>query len=236
MNSIEETDLDRRLSALHRAPSVDPQVLDRLALEAQHFGRGQFRRRLTVFGLSVMVVIGGGLIAAPAGADAVREFLALSDWDPDDGGENLAASDWVDLSADDLHDYIDYIFPEWIPIPPSMTRADIVDRTYEISYQANTLTQEVSLRRSIETFAYCGWAVELIDAERHGNAERYDRAAEIVLSAADWPALVATDGGGITDRLREAGTAAVAGEANSGLNVYAVGECSILGVDSGFDQ
>jgi hypothetical protein len=233
---MNDADIDRRLRAADRAHAIAGGTLDALAVAAQREARTSRRRRLTAIGMSALLVVGGGAVAAPAAADAVREFLAQSDWFPAAGGEILPDSEWVDLEAGDLREYIEFVYPEYIPIPPSMTRDEIIDRTYEIWNQPDATTQEVSLRRSVETFAYCGWAVELIDAQRDGDAGRYDRAAQTVLAAAEWPALVATDGGGITAHLREVGTAALKGERGSWWDVYAAGECDILDVDAGAAQ
>lgn len=226
-------DLDRRLGAADPARPVAPHVLDALSAEAHREGRFSRRRRLTIIGLSSLLVIGGGAVAAPAAADVVRAFLAQADWFPAAGGEVLADSEWVDTSQRDLRAYLDTVYPVWLELAPGQDREGILDAVAADSAANPGLTQEVSLRRMIETRAYCGWAVELADAHAAGDERRYDAAAAAVLSAADWPAIVATDGGGIADRLHEVGSAAVDGEHGAWLHVYAAGDCDILGFPAG---
>ena len=226
---MNDADIDRRLRAADCAHAIDGGTLDALAVAAQREGRTSRRRRLTAIGLSALVVIGGGAVAAPAAADAVRQFLAQSDWFPAAGGEILPDSEWIDTGQPDLRAYLDTVSTDGVELAPGEDRDALLDAVAE-SHAANPgLTQEVGLRRSIEVRAYCGWAVELIDAQRVGDDAGYDRAAAVVLGAAEWPALLATDGGGITDRLRDVGQAAVDREPGSWLTVYEVGECDLLG-------
>lgn len=229
---MNDDDLDTRLARLARTADVDPRALDALVGATRTTAQSLRRRLGAALGLIAVLVIGGGVIAAPASADVVRHFLAQLGIPVGGGSEVIPESEWVDLEASDLRAYIDHVFPDETPLPPSLTREEIIDRTYAIWSTPDAMTQEVGLRRSVESFAYCGWAMELIDAQRDGDEGRYDHAAAIVLSAADWPALVATDGGGITDRLREVGTAAVEGERGAGWDVYAAGDCDILGFSS----
>lgn len=228
-----DEDLDRRLAGLDRAEPVAPAVLDALANAAHREGRSSRRHRLVAGVLSGLLVLGGGIVAGPAAADVARRFLAQANWFPSAGGEILADSEWVDTSAGDLRAYVESIYPEWLELAPSQTRGSVLDGVVAISAANPGLTQEVGLRRMIETDAYCGWAVELIQAHRADDDARYDNAAAIVLAAADWPAIVATDGGGISDRLRTAGESAVAHEWGSWWDVYGAGECDLPGFDPG---
>lgn len=222
-------DIDRRLTAADRAHAADAGTLDALAVAARREASLSRHRRLVAIGVSALLAVGGGVVAAPAAADAVREFLAQSDWFPSPGGEVLPASEWVDTGQPDLRAYLDTLATDGVELAPGQDRDSLLDAVAE-SHAANPgLIQEVGLRRSFEVRAYCGWAVELLDAHRDGDDGRYDSAAEHVLSAAEWPALVATDGGGITDRLRDVGHAAVDREPGSWLDVYEVGECDLLG-------
>lgn len=229
-------DLDSRLSRLSRNADVNPRILDELVISTRDVARSTLRHRLVAGVTAGLLVLGAGAAAAPAAADAVREFLAQSDQQFEEGGEILPDSEVVDLSASDLRAYIDYVFPEDLPIPPSQTREWLGDRTYEMSNASNTVAQEVSLRRQIETLAYCGWVVEYLDAERHGDDRRTDAAAVVLVAAADWPALVATDGGGIMDRYRNAGDSVEAGEFGAGHTAFRAGECDVLGFESMGDK
>src|SRR5690606_18388928 len=169
--------LDRRLAALDRAPSVSPTVLDGLAAAAQREGRGARRRRFAVIGLSATLVVGGGVVAAPAAADVVRAFLAQAEWFPSAGGEILAGSEWIDTSQADLRAYLATVYPYWLELAPTQSRQSILDDVTADAAANPGLTQEVGLRRSIEVRAYCGWAVELLDAQRAEDEQRYDDAA-----------------------------------------------------------
>lgn len=224
---------DSRLAAISRPPRVSPGALDMLAVAAQREGVTARRRRITIVGVSALLAIGGGVVAAPAAADVVRSFLAQSGWFPQAGGEILDESEWIDTSQPDLRDYLETVYPTWLKLAPTQTRTAILDDVAENAAANPALTQEVSLRRGIEARAYCGWAVELLDAQRVGDQRRYDEAAAIVLSASEWPALVATDGGGITDRLREVGIDAVNDDKGAAHAVFRAGECGVLGFSSG---
>lgn len=227
---MNDEDLDQRLSRLSRTAEVDASTLARLAISARQQAVSSRRRSAAGLALSALLVIGGLLIATPASA-GVRHFLAQLGLPIGGGSEVIPDSEWIDLSAADLREYIASIFPDDLPIAPNQTREGLIDGAFEMHEATNTITQEVGIRRSLEVLSYCGWALELRDAATAGDGDRYDRAASTLLDAADWPALVATDGGGITDRLRDAGEAAVRGDRGSVSGVYTAGECDILGFD-----
>lgn len=157
---------------------------------------GSFRRKILAASVGATVV-GGGFVAGPATADAVRHFLAQTDA-LFGGSEVIEHSEFVDTSAADLGAYIESIYPTWLPLAPGQTREGVIEQV-RAQHAANPgVTQEVGIRRSLERAAYLGWLHEWIEAHTAGDVGRMDVASGILLDAAAWPAVVATDGGGVT--------------------------------------
>lgn len=193
-------DLDRRLMALDSAPAVAPSTLDTLARAAQREGRVSRRWRLSVISASAILALAGGVVAAPAAADVVRAFMAQSDWDPEPGGEILPDSEWVEVGAPDLEQYIDFIYPDYLVLAPGQTREQIVSAVAGLWKGQEGLTQEVGLRLSMELGVFCGWANEWVDAHDTGDEARAEAAIDGMLLTTTWPAQAATNAGGIVER------------------------------------
>jgi len=215
---ITDDELDGRLRAgdASRGFMASEQGLDALARNAERLAgqQGAPRRRRRLFaGLSLAgLVVFGGAIAAPAAADAIREFLAQSDWrctfgsecgDPDDG--------WIDTSAADLPDYLASVYPEQLPFAAPLTREDVLASIGGELASTPALTSETSVQRLFENTAYCSWVGLWLDSDTAGDTASRDDATAVLRDAASWPAMTATDGGGIMDN-----QAAFAGLAEDG--------------------
>ena len=228
---MNDEELDRRLAPVDRPPQVSAAVLDSLARAAHIEGTKARRRRLWGLGVASMLVVVGGAVSAPAAADVARHFLAQATWFEASGTEVIPGSEWVDLSSDDLGEYIEYIYPDDIPLAPSMTRDEVLVRTYEVWRGSDGLSQEVGIRHTVELIAYCGWTIEMVDADYSWDEGRYDRAVDKLFEAAEWPATVATDGGGIVDQMLVMAEAAEDHQEGSKYDLFRMGECAELGFD-----
>lgn len=214
--TITDDELDARLAqAAAAAPSVHPGTAALLVMATRERARSRMlRRRIAATAAGTALLI-GGVAAAPAAAEGVKRFLAQSDWQPAAGGEILPDSEMVDLGAPDLAEYIDSIYPEWLPLAPGQTRAALVAEVAAASAQADTMTQEVGLRRALERLAYIGWLDEWIAGHAAGDGAREDAALAVIADAPTWPAYVATDGGGITAFMSRVAAALAAGRADA---------------------
>jgi len=221
---MDDDELDLRLSRADRAQvsAVPRATLDELVLATREAGRTSQRRRLGLAGVLAAAAVVGGALAAPAAADGISEFLAISEWQPgldpglpaDCPPESCAfapGSEMVDLSAPDLRHYLETIYPEWLPLAPGTTRAGILDG---MAAQAAAdpeagLTQEIALRATMERNAICSWVDLWLTTS--DDAER-TRAADVMQEARSWPATVDTDGGGVVAFLEVYATGAAAGD------------------------
>jgi len=207
-----EHDLDSRLARLSRSVDVGPEVLDVLAISTRDVARSTLRHRLIAGVTAGLLVLGAGAVAAPAAADAVREFLAQTGRPIGSGSEVIPDSEWIDLGAPDLRQYVESIYPEYVLLAPGQTRESAIDVVVEMWGQRNGETQAVGLQRTVETLAFCGWTTEWISAREDDDPGRAKTAAEMMLLTTTWPAVIATDGGGIVDDQRGYANAAIAGD------------------------
>ena len=209
---ITEKDLDARLAHADRSLTVEEAALDALSIATREVARARRSRTRVVIAGGLVLGLAAAGAAAPAAAGVVRAFLAQADWFPRAGGEVLPDSEWVDTSAPDLRDYLENTYPDDLPLAPGQNRASLIDQVAEIHQTNPGLTQQVSLRRSFERLVHEAWIAEWIDADAVGDARRAEIAADVLAEAPDWPAFVATDGGGITDRMRDLAAAAADGD------------------------
>jgi hypothetical protein len=169
-------------------------------------------RRIAAVGACALVAILGLVAVSPVAADVVRHFLAQSDFDPAPGGEVLPDSEWVDVGAPDLADYVDSIYPDYLVLAPGQTREQIVDDVTARWSGMSGVTQEVGFRRDMEIAVFCGWAKEWREAREIDDDGRAQAAVDGMLLTTTWPALAATDGGGVVDRQVEIINAGTSGD------------------------
>jgi hypothetical protein len=186
---IHNDDLDRLLRAPD-VPPTRPDTLDQVARAARDLGLRQRRGRLMGSAITVVVGLCLALVAAPATAEVVRQFLALTEWEPDAEAPQLPGSEFVDLGAPDLADYIESIYPDWLPLAPGQTREQLIAETAagyaRVEGPGESFTQELYIRARLEDLAYCGW----IDLWVTDPASRSDAAA-VIAERSTWPATAA---------------------------------------------
>ena len=153
------------------------------------------------------------VVGVPAGA-AATAFMARTGWfgspNPGDHRDQCADTgvteydcddEWVDLSASDLDKVVASVYPTWMPLAPGVTREDLTARVVSIS-SADALTPVTTLRRTYESESYKDWLTAWIAANDRGDTAAQETASRVITDAADWPAIVATDGGRVTDIMR----------------------------------
>jgi len=199
---IDDRELDMRLASLARAVDVDDATLNRLAADARADGHRGWRARLIALGSGVLVVLAAAITVTPVAADALREFLAIAEWYPEPGGEILPDSEWVDIAAPDLREYVESIYPDYLVLGPGQTREQVVSDVVGHWDGLDGVTQEVGLRLDMEMAAFCGWAQEWRAAYDSGDPDRAEQARDAMLVTTTWPAQAATNGGGIVDHQR----------------------------------
>jgi hypothetical protein len=191
---MRDDELDERLRSFDRMRGVrvPGEVLDRTVAEVRA-GRQRLRAGV-IAGAAVLGI--GGLLAAPVAANALREWLAVAEWQPEAGGEILPDSEMIDLSAPDLPEYIASRFPDDLPIPPGATREELIAAVVEHwqSVPETGFTQEIGFRYEFERLAYCGWLDARLTSVDIAVLARADAVLE---EAIRWPAFVTTDADGV---------------------------------------
>ncbi len=197
---MRDDELDERLRSLDRMADIGMpgEVLDR-TVAAVRTGR----RRLRAGVLAGAAVLGlGGLLAAPVAANAVRDWLAVLD-EQATGTEVLPDSEWIDLSAPDVREYVETIFPDALPIPPGMSRDRMIGDTLA-QWEAVPdveITSNWGFLYEFERRAYCGWLEVRLTST---DLALLTRADQVLEEAIRWPAFVATDADGVVPTLLRA--------------------------------
>lgn len=209
MKMMSDDELIAALRAADPAPSVT--VSDSDALRAVRRARPARRRpRRVMIAAAIAAAIAVGV---PAGA-AATGFLARTGWfgspNPGDHRDHCVDAgvteydcddEWIDLSAPDLDEVVASVYPTWMPLAPGVTREDLTARVVSTS-SADALTPLRSLRRAYESESYKDWLTAWIAANDRGDTVAQETASRVIAEAAGWPAIVATDGGGIADVMR----------------------------------
>lgn len=216
--TITDAALDERLSRADRAGdrAPDTDVLRALAARTRAEARRRSLRGRILGAAAATTLVIGLVISAPATADGIRWLvtgspiaLQMNRFIHGDGStEIVRESEFVDLGAGDLPDYIASRWEEWLPLAPGQSKQEIIDEVVRGQQHAleaakvdgapGALTQEVGFRRQFEVAVYDAWLREWFRAHRAGDAAAESAAIEVLQAAPKWPALVATDGGGIT--------------------------------------
>lgn len=228
---MDERQLDERLARFRGADLTAPDhELDRLLSDvSQAAGAPDWprrpSRRLVAGGIAVAVIASG--IALPAAADGVRQFLTQVDgFGP--GSEVIEGSEWIDTGAPDFAEYARATIPDDLPLAPDTERDQLLRSVIALHEQEPAITQEVSLRRTYEVVVHCAWAAEWRRALDEGDGAARNRAVDVLRSAADWPAIVATDGGGISDLYREYANLAEVGDTRAMAPHIIQADCNSL--------
>ena len=206
MKSVSDSDVLGALRAADPAAMTELSASDALAA-VRRARPASTRRRWTLWAgaLAAIVVIGVPVGAVGSG------FMARTGWfgSPNPGDDRgtfesteTDGSEILDLGASDLPEVIVSLYPEWMPLAPGVTREDLTARVVAIMTHDNAYGSETLARRTFESESYKDWVGAWITAHESGDSATQERAAAVLLQATEWPAIVATDGGGITDVMR----------------------------------
>lgn len=186
---MNDDELDARLGrAAAPAPAVADATLDLLARDARAGGRRSHRRRLIGGLAGGLLALTGGLIAAPAAADGIRDLLARTGETCQGGTECREGEPIIDLSSSDLPELVHLDYPAYLELPPGVTRGDIEQQVAQRLAQQNAVGFESAIGQAYENIAYCGWTAEWLSADDAGDAERRTAAAGVLRRSTEWPA------------------------------------------------
>lgn len=226
MHDVDDDPLILRIRRADPARSVDAgEGSLRLLLGDSIAAAGRPRRRAPWVAGALLAVLALGA-ATPAIADGVRQFVAQTGWigtspNPPGVGVGNAPStesddtEWIDALAPDFVDYAVSVLPVEIGLPPAYDLAAfarVVATEQQAALPGGGYMQVTNVQRNYETRARCIWIDDWLTAETAGDDARADAAAAVLETASDWPATVATDGGGIVDSNREVAAAAASGD------------------------
>ncbi len=207
MKTVSDADLLEALRAADSAALVSVTSADAAAATRHARPQRPPRRRWVIWATALTAV---AVVGLPVGAVATG-FAARTGWfgspNPgDDRGSSVSTesddTEWLDLGADDLPHVVASLYPEWLPLAPGVTSDSLIARVTDVMTGMEGLAQETLVRRTYESEAYRDWIGAWITAHDAGDADREEAAARVLEEAADWPAMVKTDGGGITDIMR----------------------------------
>lgn len=232
---IDDEELTQRLSragARQRSVAVvPPGTVSLLVADTRRRAESRSLRRKMLAGIGSVAVLGSGIVAAPAAAEVIQQFLAQTGI-VFGGSEVIEDSEFVDTSASDLGAYLESIYPEDLPLAPGQTPEGVIEHVRAERSAQPGITQKVDLVRSLEHAAYIGWIDEWIAANEVGDTERMATAAAMIADAATWPAFVATDAGGVTYMMSRYAEAVAAGDVDAAQELAQVeGADSWDGVD-----
>ncbi|WP_159499092.1 hypothetical protein [Microbacterium sp. 18062] len=178
------------------------------------------RRRWGIWATALTAVVVVGVpVAAVATGFAARTGWFGSPNPGDDRGSSVSTesddTEWLDLGADDLPEVVASLYPEWLPLAPGVTRDTLTTRVTDVMAQTDGLAQETLVRKTYELEAYRDWIGAWITAHDNGDATGQATAATVLDDAADWPATVDTDGGGVADGIRAFARRIATGDADA---------------------
>ncbi|WP_129590350.1 hypothetical protein [Cryobacterium aureum] len=129
----------------------------------------------------------------------MQKFLAQTVLNPPLDSVASPSEEMIDTAAFDFPEYAASIYPLWLPLAPGQTQQGVIAQVVAQQMATPALTTELNVRRSFETVVYTAWMGEWIAAHDAGDEARMAAAIAVLEDTPTWPAIVATDGGGITN-------------------------------------
>lgn len=180
------------------------QLTAEVARKSGHRRRDIVRRGSRKAVLATVLVCSLGATTAAAAV-----VVAHTGWFTEPSSE-ADGTEWLDTGGTDYPSVVAELAPDYLSYPQGLAEADAAEWIVDGTQITGGLVQETGIRRSYETYALCSWTGTWLDPAVD-DAER-DEATGQMMSAASWPALNATDGGGIMDAVRALGAAAEDGD------------------------
>lgn len=186
-------------------------------------------RRWIAFLLAGATCLGGVSVAAPAVANFMG-FLAedvknplpvpTSTGDGELRNEAIPNSEWINPLAADYAEFARTKYAS-LPLPPrydekKLKNASALEeaRMYRVNDQGNgIITQDIAPTIRYENVVRCLWQKEWLDQHQRGDNDGQSAAITVLRQSLKWPATVATDGGGVVERMALTVSAAESGNA-----------------------
>ncbi|EFC85911.1 hypothetical protein [Parafrankia sp. EUN1f] len=184
-------------AATTRAPRHNPTWADQA---------GARRRRVLVATLATLALL--GTAAFTFGDDLVARTGMFGS----PGMTENDTSEWLNTRASDFREVMESLQPTDIPLPAGRSWQPVIDNNVANGQREGGLMQVTGVRAAFAFYAECVWDYEWLVARQAGDSGRVDRAVEVMGGMASWPIVVATDGGGVRDWLRNVADAAARGD------------------------
>ena len=188
------------------------------------------RRRWIAFLLAGATCLGGVSVAAPAVANFmgfVAEDVENPPPVPTAASEgpvrnvDIPNSEWINPLASDYAEFAKTKYAS-LPLPATYDEARLKNASafkeadmYRANDQGNgIITQDIAPTVRYENIVRCIWQKEWLDQHQEGNSQGQAAAASVLRQSLAWPATVATDGGGVVERMTVTVSAAESGNAD----------------------
>ncbi len=186
------------------ARSGRPQRLGLMSVRAP--GDHSARRRVAVAGLAAAALLG---TAAFTFGD---ELAARTGLFGSPGMTENDTSEWLNTGASDFREAMESLRPADIPLPAGRSWQPVIDREVANGQRERALMQVTGVRATFASYAICVWDGEWLAARGAGDSARAGRAVGVMRGMPAWPIIVAVDGGGVRDYLRDTAEAAARGD------------------------
>jgi hypothetical protein len=195
-------DKSARLSSQAEPTELDSAMYRRLIRGARGEARSRSRRRFAAGAIAVLVAGAASVAAAPAVASTIQHFFALTGAHcPEDSTECGDGDAQVDLSQPDLSPYIVSLYPEYLTLPPGLTRDDLIRQVQELNPpMENATTFDINIVGTYEEIVYCGWVDDWNEAEAAGRTSDVAIATSAIEGALDWHGPLTQSADGIKAR------------------------------------
>jgi len=194
--------------------------------KASSMGR---HRRWIAFLLAGVTCLGGVSVAAPAVANFMGFFaedvenpppVPTSTAEGQVRNEAIPTSEWINPLASD---YAEFAKTKYASLPLPLGYDEALLKNASASKEADMyrgndqgdgiITQDIAPAVRYEDIVRCIWQKEWLDQHQQGNAQAQSEAVTVLRQSLAWPATVATDGGGVVQRMTQTVSAAESGNA-----------------------
>ncbi|WP_454812461.1 hypothetical protein [Paenarthrobacter nitroguajacolicus] len=135
---------------------------------------------------------------------------------------DVPGSEWINPLASDYAEFAKSKYSS-LPLPPRYDEERLKNasslkeaKVYQDNDQGSgTVTQDIAPTVRYEGLVRCLWEAEWLDLHSAGDQEGQAKAVSVLKQSLAWPATIATDGGGVVDRLAASVAAAEAGNAET---------------------
>jgi hypothetical protein len=173
------------------------------------------RRRGTPFRLRARPRIALAIAIAvciPVATAAAYQLSSQTGWFGDSGMTENDTTEWLRSDAPDFGEAVAALAPS-LRLPRGGSWQVEVERQAKVGRSRPGLIQVTAVERDFETYARCAWIRAWTIAFTRHEGARAASAAAMIEASAKWPATLASDGGGVVDRIRSLGAAAKQGYA-----------------------